>query len=95
MKLGIEFFAPGTSLHVRRRRWIFFGIWMLAGSMVVWPLFAWFGARPVLVFGLPSSIAWVILALALQFAGLLWLFFGEEDDFGEEDEVAVSRPGGA
>lgn len=78
MKLGIQFFLPTTPARVRRRRWIFLGIWLFAFAMVVWPLFAWFGAHQGLVLGLPISIAWVVLALAIQFLSLLWLYLGEE-----------------
>ncbi|MDA8015823.1 MAG: hypothetical protein MPN21_00115 [Thermoanaerobaculia bacterium] len=79
MKLGIEFFPPDTPPEARRRRKSFLVVWLLVGAMVVWPLFPWLGARQTLVFGLPASIAWVALALLIQFVALLWLYLGEED----------------
>lgn len=95
MEHGLEFFPPDTPDAVRRRRWIFLAVSILAGSMVIWPLFPWLGARQALVFGLPASIVWVVSALAVQFAALLWLYAGEQDtgeDDAEEDDVAGPEP---
>lgn len=86
MNRGIQFFQPGTSDDVKRRRWTFLAVWIFSGLMVIWPLFPWFGARQALVLGLPASIAWIVLALAIQFAALLWLYLKEEVD--EEDAVS-------
>lgn len=80
MKRGIELFLPNTPDDVRRRRRIFLAVWILTGLMVIWPLFPWIGARQTLIFGLPSSIAWVILALAIQFVALLWLYRSEAEN---------------
>lgn len=79
-----QLFAPDTPRHVRRRRLIFLAVWLLAAAMVVWPLYPWLGARGTLAFGLPFSLVWVILALAIQFTALLWLYLGEKD-LGKED----------
>lgn len=86
MKHGIEFFPPGTPDDVKRRRWIFLGVWVLSGLMVLWPLFPWLGARQALVFGLPASIAWVVLALAIQFVALLWLYLNEPGRSESEED---------
>lgn len=79
MNRGIQFFQPDTPDDVKRRRRIFLAVWIFAGLMVIWPLFPWLGARQALVFGLPTSIAWVCLALAIQFVALLWLYRVEDE----------------
>lgn len=92
MTSGIQFYAPGTPAGVRRRRGLFLAVWLLACAMVTWPLFPLLGARQTLVFGLPASIAWVIVALAIQFVALLWLYLTEED--GEDDAGGDAQVGG-
>lgn len=84
MNRGIQFFQPDTPDDVKRRRWIFLAVWIFAGLMVIWPLFPWIGARQALVFGLPTSIAWVCLALAIQFAALLWLYRSEDESYEDD-----------
>lgn len=79
-----QLFAPDTPEDVRRRRLIFLAAWIVAAAMVIWPVFPWLGSRGTLAFGLPFSLVWVLLALALQFSALLWLYLGEKD-LSEED----------
>jgi hypothetical protein len=74
MHKGIVFFPPGTDPAIRRRRWLFLTVWAAVSAMIVWPVYPWVSALPGLFFGLPASMAWVVLALAIQFVALLWLY---------------------
>ena len=77
---GLVFFRPGSDPGRRRRRLIFLAVYLLVSAMVVWPVFPRFaGIRP-LILGLPFSLAWVVLALSVIFAALLWLFRTEDRD---------------
>ena len=74
---GLVFFKAQDSLSHRRRRWTFLALGILVTAMLVWPL-GLLGARVFpLVLGLPFSIAWIVLALLIMFASLIWLFLNE------------------
>lgn len=70
-------FRPGTPGSYRRRRLAFLAIFLLTAAAVLWPVYPSFAAVFPLVLGLPFSLAWVVLALAVTFGALLWLFLGE------------------
>ncbi len=75
---GLVLFPPGTPPARRRRRLVFLALYLLATLMVIWPVYGWFRGIHPLVLQLPLSLAWVVLALAVSFGALLWLFLGEE-----------------
>ena len=83
---GLWFFPPGTAPEVRRRRWIFVAVSTVAALMVLWPVYPFFARPKPLILGLPLSLAWVLAALALVFAALLWLFHGEADESNADTE---------
>ncbi len=77
---GLALFRPGTDPARRRRRLVFLGVYLATAAMLVWPVFPMFsGIRP-LVLGLPFSLAWVVSALGVMFAALLWLYRSEDQD---------------
>ena len=52
---------------------------LLATAALLHPLHTWFGNRiEPRVLGLPFSLVWVLLALGVMFATLLWLFRHED-----------------
>lgn len=74
--------AQGAGDRGRRRRWLdaLFALHCAATLIaLVWPAYAWAGARiePRLL-GLPFSMAWIVLWIALTFAALvLYELLGE------------------
>ncbi len=77
---GLALFRPGTDPARRRRRQVFLIVYLVVAALLTWPIFPRFsGIRP-LVFGLPFSLAWVIMALAVMFAALVWLYNTEDQD---------------
>ena len=83
MDRRIVFFPEGTPPALRRRRLIFLAIWIGVAAMITWPGFVPFAAASPLVLGLPSSLAWIVLAVLVIFFALLWLYRGEPDTDGE------------
>ena len=82
---GLVFFPPGTSRRHRRRRRAFVAVYVVAVSLVLWPVYPLFaGIRP-LILGLPLSMAWVVGALLLVLAALVWLERGEDDPRSAEE----------
>lgn len=77
---GLALFRPGTDPARRRRRLIFLAIYVLVAASLVWPIFPLFSGVHPLIFGLPFSLAWVILALGVMFTVLFWLFRSEHRD---------------
>ncbi len=71
----------------KRRRQIFAAIYILAAALLVWPVFPVFSGFRPLIFGLPLSFAWVVMALLLMFGALIWLFRSED-----HDESAAEAP---
>ncbi len=82
--MGLRFFAADTPPEQRRRRWIFVVICAFAGAMTVWPIYPRFAAPEPLLLGLPMSLVWILSALLLAFAALVWLYRSEPQD---EDDV--------
>ncbi len=77
---GLTLFRSGTDPARRRRRQIFLAIYLAVAALLVWPIFPQFsGIRP-LILGLPFSLAWVIMALSVMFAALLWLYHFDNRD---------------
>ncbi len=77
---GLVLFRPGTDPARRRRRQLFLAIYAAVAALLVWPIFPQFsGVRP-LILGLPFSLAWVIMALGVMFAALVWLYRTEDHE---------------
>ncbi len=77
---GLVLFRPGSDPARRRRRLVFLGVYVAVAALLVWPIYPLFsGIRP-LILGLPLSLAWVVLALSVMFAALLWLYRAEDQD---------------
>ena len=76
---GLLLFRPGTDPAKRRRRLIFLAIYLVVAALLVWPVFPMFSGIQPLILGLPLSLAWVLLALAVIFVALLWIYRAEED----------------
>ena len=62
---------------------IFAVIYFVAAIMVTWPVYTLFSETFPLILGLPLSLAWIVLALAVIFCALLWLY---RSDLRDEDE---------
>ena len=75
---GLVLFPPGTPPGRRRRRLVFLVVWLLAGVALVWPVYSFFADAFPLVLGLPLSLAWVVLWLAVVFVALVWLYRSED-----------------
>lgn len=82
---GLCFFPRQSSPSQRRRRYVFLTAWIAISSLLVWPVYPLFAAVKPLIAGLPLSLAWVLLAMVLMCASLLWLFLGEEHEGGASD----------
>lgn len=80
----LALFPPGSNPGRRRRRTIFVVIYFVAALMVTWPVYTLFSGTFPLILGLPLSLAWIVLALAVIFCALLWLY---RSDLRDEDEV--------
>ncbi len=77
---GLVLFRPGTGPDRRRRRLAFLAVYLVVAALLVWPIYPLFsGIRP-LILGLPLSLAWVVSALSVMFAALLWLYRSEDRD---------------
>lgn len=75
---GLVLFPPGTSPARKRRRLLFVAVYLAVVAMLVWPVYPVFSGVFPLILGLPLSLAWVVLALALSFAALVVLYLTEE-----------------
>ncbi len=77
---GLVLFRPGSDPARRRRRLVFLAVYVAAALLLIWPIYPLFsGSRP-LILGLPLSLAWVISALGLMFAALVWLYRTDDQD---------------
>lgn len=75
---GLVLFPPGTPPAYRRRRLVFFGIWVVTAAALVWPLYPLFGGDAFpLVLGLPWSLAWLVGWLGVIFGASVWLYRSE------------------
>lgn len=81
---GLVMFGRHPDPAARRRRQIFVAIYGVVALMIVWPVFSFFAGAQPLILGLPLSFAWVVLALLVIFAALVWLF--RTDDHGESGD---------
>lgn len=71
---GLVFFSPNTSPKRRFRRTAFSILLLIATVALIWPVYPLVsGIRP-LILGLPLSLAWVVLWLAIVFSALIWLY---------------------
>ncbi len=77
---GLRLFPPGASPDHRRRRLVFLTVYALVAAALLWPIYPRFAAVKPLILGLPLSLAWVILDLAVIFVALLWLYRTEPQD---------------
>ena len=82
---GLRFFSPGDSPAYRRRRLTFLLIYAVAILMVTIPWPGVWGIHPT-VFGLPTSFAWVFMAIVVVFASLIWLSRSERYSDSVEGE---------
>lgn len=79
MERGLKLFPSHRSARHRQRRLIFAAIYALLVLALIWPVYPLAsGIRP-LIFGLPLSLAYIVLVLLAMFAAKLWLFLGEEE----------------
>jgi hypothetical protein len=83
-------FPPGSDPGRRRRRTVFVAVYAVAALMVTWPLYSAFSGTFPLILGLPLSLAWIVLALAVIFLALLWLYRADL-----RDEENPSSEGGS
>ncbi len=77
---GLVLFRPGTDPARRRRRLVFLAVYVVVAALLVWPIYPQFSGIQPLILGLPLSLAWVLLALSVMFAALLWLYRSEDRD---------------
>lgn len=77
---GLVLFPPGTPPGKKRRRLAFVAVYLAVTAMLVWPVYPVFSSVFPLILGLPLSLAWVILALAIGFAALLALYLTEDGE---------------
>ena len=59
-------------------------VFLVAAALLIWPVFPIFSGAKPLIFGLPFSFAWVVLALAVMFGALLLLFRADEREARED-----------
>tara|TARA_B100000900_G_scaffold408357_1_gene422489 strand:- start:471 stop:806 length:336 start_codon:yes stop_codon:yes gene_type:complete len=63
---------------------------MLIQLSLIWPIYPLVGSIEPIVFGIPFSIAWVLLCLLLSFSGLL-AFFIWENQKSERTDYKILR----
>lgn len=90
---GLCLFPSTTTTAHRRRRLAFLVIYLLVGSLVLWPVFPFFAGAKPLILGLPLSMAWVVFALTAMFGALLWLYLGEDDPRSADEPQPAARQG--
>ena len=67
-------FPPGTPPARRRQRLVFVVILLVAGLALLWPIYPLFSGVFPLILGLPLSLAWIVLWLAVVLSALVWLY---------------------
>lgn len=79
MERGLKLFPSHSSARHRRRRIVFAAVFAILTASLVWPIYPLAsGIRP-LIFGLPLSLAYIVIVLLAMFAALIWLYRGEEE----------------
>jgi phosphoglycerol transferase MdoB-like AlkP superfamily enzyme len=83
---GITVFRPGTPSGVKTRGIIFF---ILLCFLIFLEAFYWLFANTVTpyVLGMPFSMFFIVLVIAIEFVALLVLYFLEAKDIKEEGGV--------
>jgi hypothetical protein len=71
---GLVFFARPASTRQRRRRRLFLGILALAVLALIWPGSTLAAGIYPMIFGLPLSLAWVIVWLFVMLGAQIWLY---------------------
>jgi hypothetical protein len=74
---GLVLFPPDTPPRRRRQRLFFAAVLAMAALALVWPVYPLFSGIFPLILGLPLSLAWTVLWLAVVFAALVWLYRSE------------------
>lgn len=74
MRRGPELFSEHMSPAARRRRIGVLVVLLVASAALIWPVYDVFGGLYPLIFGLPLSLAWVVLWLFVVFGAVLWLY---------------------
>ncbi|MEM8993162.1 MAG: hypothetical protein AAGF23_00090 [Acidobacteriota bacterium] len=90
---GLRFFAAQTPVTRRRRRFLFVLAWCGISAMLMWPIYPLMSGATPLVLGLPRSLAWILGAMVLMFAALLWLFLGDEAEAKDQRSTASEGSG--
>jgi phosphoglycerol transferase MdoB-like AlkP superfamily enzyme len=82
---GITVFKPGTPPGVKTRGIIFFIIFCL---IILIQAFYWLFANSVkpFVLGMPFSMFFIVLVIAIEFIALLIVYFAEAKDIAEGGE---------
>ncbi len=80
LPIGLVLFRLGSDPARRRRRLVFLAVYLAAALMLIWPIYPLFSDIRPLILGLPLSLAWVLLALGVMFAALLWLYRTDDQD---------------
>ena len=75
---GLVLFPPNTPPARRRQRLVFVAIVIVAALALIWPVYSLFSGIFPLILGLPLSLAWIVLWLAVVLAALVWLFRSED-----------------
>ena len=76
---GLVFLSPRTRAPRHRRHMALALATLVAGLALIWPVYPLFGGIRPLVLGIPLSLAWVVLWLAVVFVALLVTFWGERE----------------
>lgn len=79
MERGIQLFPSRSSARHRRRRIVFSVLLLVLSSALIWPVYPYFGGIRPLIFGLPLSLAYIVIVMGLMFAAQIWLYLGEEE----------------
>ncbi len=85
MERGIKLFPSRCSARHRRRRIAFSIFFALLSVALIWPVYPLAGGIRPLLFGLPLSLAYIVIVMGLMFAALIWLYLGEEERPGAKE----------
>lgn len=82
--------APGGGLRWRHLVGIGVGLDVLVFS--VWPIYSWVGRIEPIVFGMPFSMVWLCLMIAVVFATFVVIFLRDREDDEAMDRRAAEAP---